>query len=122
MRAHFGLSAFGNISNREFKIVFDGGELKGQLLYRADDGKITGGEIVKLKYTGKRDDHLIERVTMADMNAHGGGDPILIKNFAEAVRAGNPSLVRTSARESLQSHLIGFAAEKSRKSGRVVRL
>lgn len=120
--AHFGLSAFGNLSNRNFKLVFDRGELKGDLLLREDDGKITGGEITELAYTGKRDDHIINRFTMEDMNSHGGGDPILIRNFADAIREGNPALLKTSARESLQSHLIGFAAEKSRKEGRVIRL
>ena len=54
------------------------------------------------------------------MNAHGGGDPYLIKNFADMIRNPNSDKNQTSAELSLQSHLIAFAAEKSRISGKKV--
>ncbi len=50
---------------------------------------------------------------------HGGGDTGLMQAFVRAVRE-NDTEVLTSARTSLESHLMCFAAEKSRLEGRVV--
>ncbi len=46
---------------------------------------------------------------------HGGGDPAMIEAFVAAVRGEAPS--PTSAAESLESHLLAFAAEEARTSG-----
>ena len=51
---------------------------------------------------------------------HFGGDPGLIEHFTTAVERGRPDEVRASGRVSLDSHLLGFAAEEARLSGRVV--
>ncbi|KAG6855004.1 hypothetical protein C0991_005933 [Blastosporella zonata] len=51
---------------------------------------------------------------------HGGGDLGLIGTFVEAVRTGNQGLLGTDVTEVLKSHLTVFAAEKSRREGRVV--
>ena len=51
---------------------------------------------------------------------HGGGDQRLLKEFLNAVRNNDSSQLSTNARQTLQSHLIVFAAEKSRLSGRTV--
>ncbi|KIM91075.1 hypothetical protein PILCRDRAFT_811591 [Piloderma croceum F 1598] len=51
---------------------------------------------------------------------HGGGDLGLIRTFVEAVRAGKQELVGTDVIEVLKSHLIVFAAEHSRREGKVV--
>lgn len=55
-----------------------------------------------------------------DGGGHGGGDLGLISTFVEAVRTGNQALLDTDADEVFKSHLTVFAAEKSRKEGRVV--
>jgi predicted dehydrogenase len=52
---------------------------------------------------------------------HGGGDVGLIRAFLRAVREGGGEVL-TSARVSLESHLMCFAAEKSRLEGCVVDL
>ena len=49
---------------------------------------------------------------------HGGADLALMAGFVRAVR--QPSLARTSARESLESHLMAFAAEEARLNGTIV--
>jgi predicted dehydrogenase len=49
---------------------------------------------------------------------HDGGDFAVMDAFVAAVGAGDPSLIRSGVRESLESHLIAFAAERSRVSGR----
>ncbi len=53
-------------------------------------------------------------------SGHGGGDFGLIRDFLKVLREGGES--RTSAKVSLQSHLICFAAEKSRLEGKIVEL
>lgn len=54
------------------------------------------------------------------LSGHGGGDYGILRDFLEVLRSGGES--RTSAEVSLQSHLICFAAEKSRKEHVVVEL
>ncbi|KZT20794.1 NAD-P-binding protein [Neolentinus lepideus HHB14362 ss-1] len=51
---------------------------------------------------------------------HGGGDLGLIKTFVKAVKAGKQDMVGTNIDEVVKSHLTVFAAESSRKEGRVV--
>jgi predicted dehydrogenase len=53
---------------------------------------------------------------------HGGGDFGVIGAFADAVASGDPSLICTGPRESLDSHLMAFAAERSRLTGAPVPL
>ncbi len=48
---------------------------------------------------------------------HDGGDFGVIGAFVDAVAAGNPSLIRSGPHESLESHLMAFAAERSRLTG-----
>lgn len=51
---------------------------------------------------------------------HGGGDLGLIRTFIEAVKTGKQELLGTDVGEVLRSHLTVFAAETSRREGRVV--
>jgi len=52
----------------------------------------------------------------------GGGDYGVMSAFLDAVSAGDLSLVRSGPRESLESHLMAFAAERSRLTGAPVRV
>lgn len=54
--------------------------------------------------------------------AHGGGDLRLVADFVRILRGEEPSLSCTSIDDSVSGHLIGFAAEHARKTGRVVEL
>lgn len=47
-------------------------------------------------------------------DAHGGGDHRLVKDWVQAVGQGNPALLSSSVEVSVESHLIAYAAEKSR--------
>lgn len=51
---------------------------------------------------------------------HGGGDLGLIRSFVEAVRTKRQELVGTNVDEVTKSHLTVFAAEKSRREGKVI--
>ena len=53
---------------------------------------------------------------------HGGGDFGVIGSFVDAVASGDRSLICTGPRESLDSHLMAFAAERSRQTGEPVRV
>ncbi|MFH1064431.1 MAG: Gfo/Idh/MocA family oxidoreductase [Candidatus Woesearchaeota archaeon] len=48
---------------------------------------------------------------------HAGGDYFLMKEFADAILDDKTDLNHTTARNSLMSHIIAFAAEESRKTG-----
>ncbi len=67
-------------------------------------------------------DHLTGRVEQIDLQAgasgHGGGDFGLMAAFVQALH--NPASALTTARESLESHLMAFAAEDARLQGSVV--
>lgn len=52
-------------------------------------------------------------------SGHGGGDMALMAAFVEAVATGDRSRMRSGPRESLDSHLMAFAAERSRLAGGV---
>ena len=47
-------------------------------------------------------------------DAHGGGDHRMLKDFLQAVGQRDPSLLSSSIEDSVESHLMAFAAEKSR--------
>ncbi|KAJ6599208.1 hypothetical protein DFH09DRAFT_1130423 [Mycena vulgaris] len=51
---------------------------------------------------------------------HGGGDLGLIRAFVEAVRTGRQDALGTTLAEVVKSHITVFAAETSRREGRVV--
>lgn len=52
-------------------------------------------------------------------SGHGGGDEGVMQSFVAGLR-GDESRVLTSASESLESHLLAFAAEDARRTGRVI--
>ena len=54
------------------------------------------------------------------LSGHGGGDERLFAGFLAALRGEAEPL--TTARESLQSHLMALAAERSAREGRVIEL
>jgi predicted dehydrogenase len=53
---------------------------------------------------------------------HGGSDLNALRNFVDAIRNGTPDTVLTTTAESLASHTIVFAAEKSRRERRMVEI
>lgn len=57
----------------------------------------------------------------ADGSGHGGGDFGLMRDFVKALR-GEATKHQTTARVSLESHLLAFAAEEARLTRRVVEM
>ena len=56
------------------------------------------------------------------LTGHGGGDFGIADAFTQAVAENDPSLIVTGIDESLESHLMVFAAEESRKKGIVCKI
>jgi len=106
--ATFTMTAFTHGGGR--KITVHGSE--GELIF--DESSIT------LKSFTENN---IERIEIgAETGGHGGGDGRVVNQWLRAIRENNPALVLTNAQESLRTHTIVFAAEQSRREGRVVEL
>ena len=58
-------------------------------------------------------------VVARDKSGHGGGDYGIVRSFTNTIQ-GRPDDSVTSARESLESHLLAFAAEESRLNRTVI--
>ena len=81
----------------------------------------TESRIVEIhEFWGEKKHEVIE--VPAREGGHGGADPLVIKTLIEAIETNNPNLVTTNLENSLMSHKIVFASERSRREGRVVKL
>jgi hypothetical protein len=69
-------------------------------------------------------DHLtgrVERINpQSKSGGHGGGDTGLMQAFVKAVH--EPATAMTTARESLESHLMAFAAEQARAEASIINM
>ncbi len=64
----------------------------------------------------------VDRIALeGSVFGHFGGDPGLMAHFSELLQSGSRA-VRASGRAALESHLIGFAAERARETGQVVEM
>lgn len=54
------------------------------------------------------------------LGGHGGGDGGLMQTFVNAVAQRKPELILSGVGETLETHMMVFAAEQARKTGRVV--
>ena len=95
--------------SRQLKIFGTRGQIE------ADMGT---GEIVLQRFGEEK--QRIPMDTGTEASGHGGGDFGIMRDFLHILRHGGES--RSSAEISLQSHLICFAAERSRKENIVVEL
>lgn len=78
------------------------------------------GDMTKFTYT----DYLTGKQTSweSKSDGHGGGDWRLAEDFVEAVAKQDASLLSSTIDASIESHIMGFAAEKSRKAGTVEKI
>jgi predicted dehydrogenase len=86
----------------------------------------TGGEVEfnedRMQVRTFADGRTEDIVFKEEEGGHGGGDERFVVSFLGAVRENNPSLVLTDVHESLRTHTIVFAAERSRLQGRTVEM
>ena len=108
--ATFTMTAFNRAGHRKTRIFGTRGEIHG-------DG-------VNIEHF----DFLTDKTEVIDtttpdptvLGGHGGGDFGLMHSFLAAIAKGDPGLVLSGPQETLESHLIVFAAEQARNTGRVV--
>lgn len=101
--------------NRTVEIVGTGGELSGSL----DTGSI------RLRRISSSGDRLYDEQSIGtDVAglAHGGGDLLLVSDFVRAVRGEPVSVSSTRIGNSIDGHLIAFAAERAMAERRWVEL
>ena len=55
-------------------------------------------------------------------SGHGGGDHLLVRDFVRAVSAQDEKLLSSTIDVSIESHVMGYMAEKSRKSMKKVKI
>jgi len=104
----FTMCAFTNKISRSIKLMGTAGEIRGVM----EMGEL---EVTNFK-TGKS---VIYEISTNE-SGHGGGDYALTRDFLNAIKTG--AGIITSSEDSLHSHAMAFAAEKSRVWGKVVDL
>jgi hypothetical protein len=110
--ATFGLEAMTGWEARKTRITFAFGEVVG-------DNDLIEVTDFRTKQTTKW-----KASEQTDFNAsgHGGGDWGLVQNFAQAVSQNKPELLTSTITASIESHIMGFMAEESRKNGKAMEI
>ena len=107
------MSAF-NKGGRKINIMGTKGELTGD----AGTGDITVYTFEDKKLETVKSSDLVQEESI--LGGHGGGDSRLIKALVELIGDGQTSVSYCSATVSAKNHIATFAAEESRKTGRVI--
>ena len=108
--ASFTMTAFTKMTHRQTMIFGTHGQIKGD------------GERIEI-YDFRTDQTEVIEVNSqaADLTGgHGGGDMGLMQSFVDAVSSRDKSKILSGPTETLETHLMVFAAEKSRREGTVV--
>lgn len=103
----FNLSAFTNDCSRTTKLMFTHGEVGGNSLKN----------VIEVHNFGERN-HMIIHPKIVK-SGHGGGDFKLMDDFIKSVN-NREAYIKTSAIDSVESHVMAFAAEYSRLNHEVV--
>jgi len=109
--ASFVMTGFTKMRGRETKLFGTRGELVGD-----------GRHLHLYDFLTEQTETIDTAVPDAgQLGGHGGGDTRLIEAFIDAVAHEDPSRILSGPEETLESHLMCFAAERSRHEGRVCR-
>ena len=79
------------------------------------------GSKIKVRYFDSQKEEVFDYsdIDKNPIKDHLDGDAGIMHDFIEAIATNDPEKKRSSARESLESHLIAFAAERARLNGTV---
>ena len=102
----FSMEAFTSYEGRRTRVMGSLGDIVGDMTTMVHTDFLTGKKT--------------EWKNATDM--HGGGDWRLVANWIEAISKNDASLLTSTIDASIESHLMGFAAEKSRKENKVVEI
>jgi hypothetical protein len=112
--ANFSMEAFASYGGRRTRIFGSMGDMVGDMNELVVNDFKTGKAT---KFIPKAED-----VEEYKGSGHGGGDWLLARDFAQAVGNKNPKLLTSTIDESIESHLMGFMAEKSRKTKMITKV
>lgn len=102
--ANFSMEAFTSYEGRRTRVMGSMGDIVGDMeTFTVNDFR-TGKNTVYDNSSG---------------DGHGGGDWRLVRDWLQAVTQHKPELLTSTIDASIESHIMGFMAEKSRKSLRV---
>ncbi|WP_207514325.1 Gfo/Idh/MocA family protein [Longitalea luteola] len=110
--ASFSMEAFTSYERRRTRVMGSMGDMVGDMT-----------ELIVTDFrTGKQTKlvPIAEDVEGYKNNGHGGGDWLLARDFVQAVSQQNPKLLTSTIEESIESHIMGFMAEESRKKNRIM--
>ncbi|MFC6996800.1 Gfo/Idh/MocA family protein [Rufibacter roseus] len=112
--ANFSMEAFTSYHGRRTRVMGSMGDMVGDM----DELEVTDFRTRKsVKFIPKAED-----VEGYKNSGHGGGDWLMVRDFVQAVAQQNPSLLTSTIDESIESHIMGFMAEESRKKGKVMNI
>lgn len=112
VHASFVLSGFTNTMSRTLKIMCEEGEIRAE-----DSGNFIEVTKFSANFTERTERKLI-RAELVD-GAHGGGDVLLMEDFL-ATLASDSEDCKTTIDRSVESHIMAYAAEESRVTGKVL--
>jgi predicted dehydrogenase len=110
--ATFSVIAFNKWTDRKTRVFGTRGELYGD-----------GERIEHFDFLTDKTETIDTRpLKQDDAYGHGGGDFGLMNAFTAAIATGDRKKILSGPQETLESHLMVFAAERSRREGRVVEM
>jgi len=112
--ASFSMEAFTSYHGRRTRVMGSMGDMVGDMK-----------ELVVTDFRTRKELKLVpkaEDVEGYKNSGHGGGDWLLVRDFVQAVSQQNPALLTSTIDDSIESHIMGFMAEESRKSGKVMNI
>ncbi len=112
--ANFSMEAFTNYAGRRTRIFGSMGDMVGDMTELVITDFRTGKQVT-LKPQA-------EDVDGYKNAGHGGGDWLLAKDFAQAVAHQDSKMLTSTIEDSIESHVMGFMAEKSRKTKRIEKI
>ena len=113
--ANFSMEAFTSYEGRRTRVMGSMGDIVGDMnTFTVTDFRTGKSEVF--------DHSKIEDVENYKNSGHGGGDWLLVNDWIAAISERNPALLTSTIDASIESHIMGFKAEKSRASGKVERL
>ncbi|MBS9525711.1 Gfo/Idh/MocA family oxidoreductase [Litoribacter alkaliphilus] len=110
--ANFSMQAFTSYAGRRTRVMGSMGDMVGDMKELVVSDFRTGE---KTTLVPKAED-----VENYRNSGHGGGDWLLMRDFVQAVSKQDSTLLTSTISDSIESHMMGFMAEESRKTGKIM--
>lgn len=110
--ANFSMEAFTSYHGRRTRIMGSQGDIVGDMDKFVHSDFLTGKQTTW--------DISVEDVEHYKNSGHGGGDWRLVSDWIQAVKKQDASLLTSTIDASVESHIMGFKAEESRKTKQTV--